>query len=118
MGCRLSELANGPGQLGEDQTMMVAEKILFQYNGHALMNWVLNIGPQLDEVIFYHIYTMFYYPWYNGGTTKGRIFVRSGSCSGDEEKKKRLPETNEIVNCVGWDVDEEQGNFETPLFVR
>uniref|UniRef100_A0A7S3LMV2 Uncharacterized protein n=1 Tax=Aplanochytrium stocchinoi TaxID=215587 RepID=A0A7S3LMV2_9STRA len=110
------ELANGPGRLGEENAKLVTERLINQYNGHALMNWVLDIGAADENTVFYHIYTPYYYPWYNGGTSRGRIFVRSGTCVGDESKKKRIGK--DIVECRGWNVDKEQGNFEGAIFVR
>ncbi len=107
-------LSNGPGKLGKEEAERVLKRMT-EYNGHSFQNWVLNIGrADPSSTVFFHVYTVAYWRWYNGGTTKSRIFVRGGSC---HSSRPRYIFGKKVV-CQGWKNENEVGDMTSEEFAR
>jgi hypothetical protein len=91
--------------MNESEAQKVVAKAS-QYDGHALMNWVLGIGANAQTTTSrIDIYAIPYWYWYNGGAGRGRIFVRAGSCHGP---RPRSAEADMII-CNGWSTEHQKG---------
>eukprot|EP00924_Labyrinthula_sp_SR-Ha-C_P005738 snap_masked-scaffold_14-processed-gene-3.55-mRNA-1 protein AED:0.94 eAED:1.00 QI:0/0/0/0.5/1/1/2/0/299 len=85
-------------KVGNETVKKVINKFR-SFNGHTLFNWILGkIKEEFYSKAFFHIYIVRFYPWYNGGTTKGRIFIRSGACDGfcTDFHKYKVKEENKL----------------------
>jgi hypothetical protein len=107
-------LRDGPGKLGEPEARKALKRIN-EYGGHSYQNWVLGLrGVEPSETIFFHVFTVGLWKWYNGGTTKGRIFVRGGSC---HSSKPKYIDGRKVI-CEGWKNENEVGDMSATEFAR